>query len=194
MNLWFIKQVICWMLCSNTRRRLRKFTLNSCAPLEILVIRRKTSGATSVDQYAQVCQGRADKPDVAAAVNSDPRQIKWTRELLADPGRLRHHGSGTMFTNRNLLFRASIVRFRSSGFISIAASNRIRETSYTIGNSSLAPSSRSIRVSAESHFRGRRSASPNFREASRSGWHSDRSSDTTDLGRSTRFGCTHSRL
>ena len=44
-----------------------------------------------VDQYAQVCQGRADKPDVAAAVNSDPRQIKWTRELLADPGRLRHH-------------------------------------------------------------------------------------------------------
>ena len=83
-----------------------------------------------VDQYAQVCQGRADKPDVAAAVNSDPRQIKWTRELLADPGRLRHHGSGTMFTNRNLLFRASIVRFRSSGFISIAASNRIRETSY----------------------------------------------------------------
>ncbi len=78
--------------------------------------------------------------------------------------------------------------------VSIGLCNRIRETSYTIGNSRLTPSSGSIRVSAESHFRGRRSASPNFREASRSGWHSDRSSDTTDLGRSTRFGYTHSRL
>jgi predicted helicase len=44
-----------------------------------------------VERYERVCQGQSKRPDVASVVNNDPRQIKWTRELLADAGRLRHH-------------------------------------------------------------------------------------------------------
>ena len=44
-----------------------------------------------VDRYAAACLQGAKKPDVEAVVSGDPKQIKWTRELLADAGRLRRH-------------------------------------------------------------------------------------------------------
>ncbi|MDE2324622.1 MAG: DEAD/DEAH box helicase [Betaproteobacteria bacterium] len=44
-----------------------------------------------MDRYAAACVGVTKKPDVDAIVDSDPKRIKWTRELLADAGRLRRH-------------------------------------------------------------------------------------------------------
>jgi predicted helicase len=46
---------------------------------------------TEVGRYERACHGADKKPDVANVVNRDPRQIKWTLELLSDAGRFRYH-------------------------------------------------------------------------------------------------------
>ncbi len=63
----------------------------SRAALETNMRRMIDNYNVEVDRYAAACFGVTKKPSVEAVVRMDPKQIKWSGELLADAGRLRRH-------------------------------------------------------------------------------------------------------